>query len=238
MALSESQAGATSYFHSRECLPVRDADLLHKAFELRYQIYCLECRFLDATDYPGQFEQDEFDEASAHFCSYNLRDELVGYVRLIRPTDATPLPVLARCRPDTATARPQAESAEISRLMVREDYRRRRGDSLSGVSLDGEAVAQDGDRRTKSPRILLSLFRQMYRASLQSGIRYWFAAMEPSLARVLTRMHFCFTQIGPTTDYYGPVAPYVADLRDLEVSVQRRDPALMRWLTSDSDAEL
>lgn len=238
MALSESQAGAKTYFHSRECLPVRDADLLHKAFELRYQIYCLECRFLEARDYPGQFEQDEYDDLSAHFCSYNRRNELVGYVRLIRPTPETALPVLSRCRPDNMPSRPMEESAEISRLMVREDYRRRRGDSLSGVSLDGEGIGQDGDRRNKSPRILLSLFRQMYRASVQSGIRYWFAAMEPSLARVLTRMNFCFTQIGPTTDYYGPVAPYVADLRDLEIAVHGKDPALMRWMNSETDAEL
>jgi hypothetical protein len=36
--------------------------------------------------------------------------------------------------------------------------------------------------------------------------------------------------MGPETDYYGPVAPYLADLRDLEVQVGARRPELLRWL--------
>lgn len=84
--------------------------------------------------------------------------------------------------------------------------------------------------RKKSPQILLSLYRQMYAFSLNNGIRYWYAAMERPLARALTRMNFGFRQIGPPTDYYGPVALYLADLRELETLLGERDPALLAWM--------
>jgi N-acyl amino acid synthase of PEP-CTERM/exosortase system len=70
----------------------------------------------------------------------------------------------------------------------------------------------------------------MYAYSLKNEIRYWYAAMERSLARILSRMHFGFQQIGPATDYYGPVAPYVADLRVLEHQLGARNPLLLNWM--------
>ena len=235
MPLSHDQTKSAPYFHSCEYLPGRSEDLLRPAYELRYQIYCLECEFLDAEAYPGRFETDEYDAAAAHFCSYNRDEDLVGYVRLIIPTASKPLPVLDRC-PAIGGSIPSIElGAEISRLMVREDYRRRRGDSLSGAAID-DVMAPDIERRNKSPGILLSLYREMYQYSLSVNIRYWFAAMEPSLARILSRMSFSFRQIGPTTDYYGPVAPYVADLRDLEEAIHRRDPELLEWMRSPTSS--
>lgn len=77
---------------------------------------------------------------------------------------------------------------------------------------------------------MLAMYRQMYVYSVNNNIRYWYAAMERSLARVLSRMNFGFQQIGPFTDYYGPVALYVADLRVLEYQVSQRDPALLAWM--------
>jgi N-acyl amino acid synthase of PEP-CTERM/exosortase system len=86
------------------------------------------------------------------------------------------------------------------------------------------------DQRNPSPQIMLALYREMYVYSVNNNIRYWYAAMERSLARILARMNFGFQQIGPFTDYYGPVAPYVADLRVLEYQVGQRDPALLAWM--------
>jgi N-acyl amino acid synthase of PEP-CTERM/exosortase system len=70
----------------------------------------------------------------------------------------------------------------------------------------------------------------MYTYSLANGIRYWYAAMERPLARALTHMHFPFRQIGPVSDYYGKVAPYLGDLRELEAHLDKHDPALKAWM--------
>ena len=219
------------YFRSREGQLGRDEALMRSVFELRYQVYCKECGFLDAADYGDGLEQDEHDRNSAHFCAFNLPGSLVGYVRLVQADAVQTFPFQSHCTELLAGARlpPPAESAEVSRLMVRQDYRRRLGDTLQGVTVEsGDAPVRE--MRDNSPQIVLSLYRQMYAYSLENGIRYWYAAMERSLARVLMRMNFAFEQIGPQTDYYGPVAPYVADLRELEARIDESNPALMAWL--------
>ena len=116
--------------------------------------------------------------------------------------------------------------------MVRKNYRRRHGEQPpSGAAMDEDA-AYPHEMRNPSPQILLCLYRAMYLYSLKNGIRYWYAAMERSLARILTRMNFGFQQIGPATDYYGAVAPYVADLRFLEQQLSQKSPDLLHWMRS------
>lgn len=205
---------------------------LQRALELRFQVYCLECNFLSPDDYPEGVETDEHDESAAHFYAFDADEELVGYVRLIRPDAQHLFPIQKHCKVSAgegALPRP-AQAAEISRLMVRNDYRRRRGDRLSGVTAEQNKAAFAGERRHEAPQILLSLYRQMYAYSRESGIRYWYAAMERPLARSLLRLNFAFRSVGPETDYYGPVAPYLADLRELEAQVGERRPELLKWM--------
>ena len=163
---------------------------MQRAFELRYQVYCEECHFLPASDYPQRRESDDFDTHSAHFCAFNLRDELVGYVRLVRSNDRGGFPFQQHSGEllQGMALAPAPASAEISRLMLRQDYRRRRGDTLVGVTVEPEQDEAVPERRDHSPKILLGLYRQMYSYSLENGIRFWYAAMERSLDRVLTRV--------------------------------------------------
>jgi N-acyl amino acid synthase of PEP-CTERM/exosortase system len=213
---------------------------LRGAFALRYSVYCLECRFLDPQAYPDGLETDGHDRASAHFGAYNQSRELVGYVRLVPPDAQGRLPWELHCKSvrDGVRLPPRAHSAEISRLMVREDYRRRRGDMLSGVAKAETDVHARQDRRTKSPQILLTLYRQMYQFSLAHGTRHWYAAMERPLARTLKHMHFGFHQIGAQADYFGPVAPYLADLREMESQLALSQPDLLAWMQAPEGAIL
>jgi N-acyl amino acid synthase of PEP-CTERM/exosortase system len=82
----------------------------------------------------------------------------------------------------------------------------------------------------ESPQVLLSLYRQMYQHSNGCGIRYWYAAMERPLMRSLARMNFNFRQVGPEIEYFGTVAPFMLDLRQMELDVGRSNPALLAWL--------
>lgn len=216
----------SSCFRGREVNPGRDNALMRSVYQFRYDVYCNECGFLNGEDYPDRLEHDEHDDTSSHFAAFNRDDELAGYVRLVRPDAIQTFPFQNHCVTllNGVELPPAAKSAEISRLMVRQDYRRRMVDT-------GAAHQQaPRDSREDSPQILLSLYREMYEYSLNNGIRYWYAAMERSLARALTRMCFSFRQIGPATDYYGPVAPYVADLRELETRLAEFNPALLAWM--------
>lgn len=219
-------------FRSREVIQGRDVALLQQVFELRYQVYCQECGFLPADNYPDRCEIDSHDARSVHFCAFNLRDELVGYVRMVRPDRTLSFPFQDHYHDllAGATLVPASQAVEISRLMVIQAYRRRRGDVLAGVTLEEEPPLAGPDLRDHTPQILFSLYRQMYAYSLAHSTRYWYAAMERPLARALGQMGFGFSQIGPQIDYYGPVALYVGDLRQLEVQVGQHNPALMTWL--------
>lgn len=244
-------------FSARWSEGTSDPARLDEAHRLRFGVYCVDCGFLDAAEYPDGRERDIHDQSALHFYAYNHARELVGYVRLVRPTEGGRLPWQLHCLDllPGVVLPARHESAEVSRLMVRRDYRRRRGDLIHGVNtLDGASLqpnpssasgggtrgiaATAGDasrgeeRRNRSPQIMLSLYRRMYQQSLPAGIHYWYAAMEKPLARALQAMGFTFQRIGPETDYFGPVAPYLADLRQLEAQLSQRNPALLRWMKS------
>jgi len=95
----------------------------------------------------------------------------------------------------------------------------------------GQACAVfPGVRRDDASQVLMTLYRQMYAYSRANDISHWYAAMERPLARSLKRMNIAFRSIGPQTDYYGPVAPYLASLQEVEAQVGANDPAMLEWL--------
>lgn len=220
------------YFKSFKISPEAHEAKMRSVHALRFQVYCQECGFLPGRDYPDGLEYDEHDARSAHFCALDRSGALAGYVRLVSADTQGLFPFQAHCPglfdhvvlPDSRLA------GEISRLMVHQRYRRRRGDTLAGVTVTTERTPVAEERRNDSPQIMLSMFRQMYVYSIGSDIRYWYAAMERTLARALVRLGFTFNQIGPETDYYGPVAPYLADLRELELKVGETKPDLLTWM--------
>ena len=210
-----------------------ESNMPTSVFALRFQIYCIECRFLSPDEHPGGLERDEHDAVSAHFCELDASQDPAGYVRLVLPDASDRFPFQQHCEQlDPGACLPDAsESAEISRLIVHSAYRRRRTDRVPGLCADTDPAPLTGERRSNSPQILLSLYRQMYAFSVAHGIRYWYAAMERPLARSLKQLKFNFERLGPETDYFGPVAPYVADLRELEEQLAAAHPALFAWLT-------
>ncbi len=205
---------------------------LRSALELRYQVYCVECSFLCPDDYPDGTESDEHDDAGQHFFAYDPQDKLVGYVRLIRPDAEQRLPFQNHCKTFAGGVSPPlpGRAAEISRLMLRSDYRRLSSRGRGAVASGQPHAANAGDRRDQAAQVLLALYRQVYLYSRAHGIDHWYAAMERPLARSLLRMNIAFKEIGPLTDYYGPVAPYFANLHEVESQVAASNPALLAWL--------
>lgn len=228
---SLTDGGFAPHFLGRRVAPDADVALMDAILALRFQVYCRECAFLPPEQHPDGHESDAYDGVSAHFCATDARKDLAGYVRLVPADAAGQFPFQAHCASlfDAVQLPDPRQAGEISRLMVQSHYRRRRGDTLAGVTLASDAPPS-GERRNDSPQILLSMFRQMYAYSVAHGVRHWYAAMERPLARALRQLGFGFRAIGPATDYYGPVAPYLADLRELEVTVGETKPDLLRWM--------
>lgn len=219
------------------------SELLPDIYRLRYEVYCRECNFIDGQNFKNELEVDEYDDCSMHIGAYNLGNEIIGTVRLVQPKPDQPYPFETHCKVFDEFDYPErSEAAEISRLVVRRSYRRRRGDSMEGVSKDfvekGEAasikpVVDPHHRSSSSPLLLLGMYRELYRYSKQNDIRFWYAAMERSLAKSLEKMGFKFIPIGPETDYYGKVMPFIVDLQELNFRLKDENKFLAAWFNDE-----
>ena len=207
------------------------SDEMDEAFRLRYQVYCIERSFLDAEMYPTGSEVDDYDPYSQHFSAYDRSHRVAGSVRLVSHSPDFGYPYQSHCPVfQDVLLPPNEEAREISRLVVSKAYRRRQEDSQLGINESGaEPPAEFANKRGGHPIIVLGLFRVMYHYSLDCGVRYWYAAMERSLARLLVRYGFDFTSVGPQVDYYGPVSLYLGDLRRLEANLSVAQPDLYKW---------
>lgn len=233
------------YFNFRKVLKGdMESYVLKEIYRLRYDVYCLERHYLEASDFEEELEMDEYDDCSIHFAAYTLSNDIVGTVRLVQPAPGQVYPFETHCAAFPEFTYPARENAaEISRLVVKKTHRRRRGDSMEGISADfmekGSTKSIQPrptvrrDKRGNSPLLLLGMYRELYRYSRQNGIRYWYAAMERSLARSLEKMGFKFVPIGPQVDYYGPVTPFVADLDELIGRLQNENKFLAAWFNDE-----
>ena len=204
--------------------------LLEASYVLRYQVYCRERSFLPAHDYPEQFESDAFDRNSVHLGVVNTQGELVATARLVQPGVAG-LPVAARCEffvGETPLDDPARHVVEISRLSVSRKYNRRAGDGFYG--LQGPTSGNQGERRGGG-EIVLAIYKAIYQVSKRRGFTHWVMAAEKALRRLVGKYGFPFKAIGPETDYYGLVSPYLMDLREFdEVIESGQIPVLTEFL--------
>lgn len=219
----------------------RPGEVPNELFKLRYDVYCIERAFLKADDSYDGMEFDDYDDCAIHFAAYTMEESLVGTVRLVTPRAPRHFPFELHCSLfDGFVVPPRADCGEVSRLALKRTHRRRRADSMLGIPgfavahADGPAFSPEIERRSgNSPMLLLGMYREMYRHSRANGVRYWYAAMERSLARSLETMGFKFLPIGPQVDYYGPVTPHIVDLNDLNERLRKENSFLAAWFNDE-----
>ena len=230
------------YFHAR--LIDDDPHLLEKSYDLRYQVFCLERGFFCATDYPNKLESDEFDQHSLHFGAFDHTGELAATARLVQPGNAG-LPIYHHCTifpGETELQSTENKIVEISRLSVRQNYRRRRDEGFYGLKettdrrsgepeLVGNLERRSGIERRLGEKVIFTLYKSIYQVSKRLGFTHWLAATEKSLQRRLVTYGFPFRPIGPQIDYFGPVTPYIMALGDFDqIILERRIPVLEEFL--------
>ena len=113
---------------SFKVIRVSDQKQLKDVYKLRFKVYCEEWGFERPEKYPGRQETDEFDKHSVHFAAMDDSGKMVGTIRLILfSPDGFPLE--KHCDVDISAEGVSVEStAEVSRLIISKDYRKRTED--------------------------------------------------------------------------------------------------------------
>jgi N-acyl amino acid synthase of PEP-CTERM/exosortase system len=204
-------------------VPANGASLRERFYRLRYQVYCLENPFEDASAHPNGLEIDEFDAHSVNSLVIHVPTGMVaGGIRLILPCNGeSDLPVWRVCDRDVAANKaayvPASRTAEVSRNSVSKEFRQ-----LCVHTMDSEGRHEL--RRVMRHLSLGSLAAVIHMASV-NGITHITAAMESPMLRMFASLGLHFQKLGGPVEYHGVRQPAYAELDSLlaRVWVERPD---------------
>lgn len=218
---------------------VDNAQLLEAIHRLRYQVYVKEWGFEDPADHPEGLEKDAYDQRSRHIYVYTgSQHNVIGTARIILPSHSLlPLQEVFDTE-DSFLADPAYKVAEISRLAISKEYRRRavdrvifsgEGGNLGEVE-EREALeaAMGKERRKCEHELIRGIYLLIYRESLKLGLTHWCAVMARGLYILLLRWGIPFEQIGPAREYHGLRAPFALSIRTLEKVMSKKNPELLQ----------
>lgn len=199
--------------------------LIEQSFALRYQVYCLEKDFEASSCFDEDKESDQYDMRSVHSLVYHRRlARYIGSVRLVladRQAPDAPFPIenlcrnLHRARLAVAHRRASFQVAEISRFAVSKLRRAGAGNEtdLTGISARPSSLAPAAKPENEIlPHATLGLFTAIVRMSAANEVSHWYALMEPTLSRLLSRFGIYFQPVGPLLDHRGRRQPVMGDI--------------------------
>jgi N-acyl amino acid synthase of PEP-CTERM/exosortase system len=206
-------------FHFRK-IP-KDDPLINEVYRLRYKVYCEEWGFEKAADHPWGLETDEYDPYSVHMGAFSQESgQLIGTIRIILNSELG-FPIEKHCLFDTDLHWLNRDRvAEISRLAVSKEYRRRAVDNL--MYNDGQLAADHREmilklqeKRKQEFYIIMGLYTCMYLESIKMGLTHWYAVMARGLRILLKRMNIQLLPIGPEVYYHGLRIPYLGVIDEI-----------------------
>ncbi len=211
-----------------------DKGLMERLYSLRFKVYCHERGFFDEENYPTEIEFDEYDGQSVHFAALDKDDgEVVGTLRMILPGKHR-LPIEKYCpyikvNDDIQMGK---KFAEISRLVISKDLRRRKHDGHYYEAQEKDITGMDANgreyRRLATP-MTFGLYREMYWECKKIGVSHWYTLTERSLWRLLRKHGLLFECVGDEVDYCGPVKPYLASITNIEKELNERYPKFFEY---------
>jgi N-acyl amino acid synthase of PEP-CTERM/exosortase system len=205
--------GYKSYF---SIAPALDETSVEEVFFIRHDVYARELGFEPVRE--DQRETDQYDVRSKHCLLRTSREphRPVGCARVVFTDPAqldAPLPFELTCRNtldrsiiDPAKL-PRERIAEVSRLAVLSEFRRRKGEQATA------AVISEGDfgddKQPRFPFIPVSLYMGAVLLAQRHGIEYLFTLTEPRLAEHFGKLGVHIQPIGGPVEHRGQRIPSV-----------------------------
>jgi N-acyl amino acid synthase of PEP-CTERM/exosortase system len=192
------------YFELTQALSPESKD---EVYRLRHRVYCDELGFERARF--DEKERDEFDEQSRHLLLRSVKAGIsVGCVRLVMAhpeQPSLPLPfekilATAESREFDPAALPRRSIAEISRLTLAREFRRRRRIEARG---DVAHEAFGTPAHPTYPYVQLGLYLGAIALAEQLGISQLFLLTEPRLLVHFRRLGFPVRQVAGPVEHHG-----------------------------------
>lgn len=200
-------------------VPAVNPELVLEAQRIRHSVYCEELEW-ESCNGDG-LEVDSYDEHSLHCLLLAVRSQkYIGCVRLVLPKEGDPVhsfPLQELCVGRLYPGHPDlnqminGEVAEVSRLAIISDYRRRKNESHKPVPLDlDQDVIRKGRRRF--PYIPVGLYIGMLEMASIYGIKNLYLVTEHMLAVHFSRLGGNLTPVGDVVEHRGKRRPYMMDV--------------------------
>lgn len=196
------------------------------SYRLRYQVYCEDMSWEDATRFPDQMERDEYDAISRHFLVRRLRTKAwIAAMRLIvAPLEELPITRFTRVEAGRFPASARDQAMEISRLCVVAKYRR--GPRPPGQEPDPDDSFFGSGYRIRESWILLGLLGTANQYLRANGRRYLLFFGTDSLAKLVQRSGIAIEPIGPYVEHRGSRRPYLFDTQTGLLEVPQKAPEI------------
>ncbi|MEX0606337.1 MAG: PEP-CTERM/exosortase system-associated acyltransferase [Marinobacter sp.] len=218
-------------------------EAINEVFEVRYQVYCIDRPFEDPDCFVDKREHDAYDPRSAHaLIRHRITGDSVAAVRLVMsgneagqadfPMEAHCVHQMSRDAKSAIAGTPRNKIAEISRMAVSREFRRRlnEDETPSGIS-DFVSYSDSENGKRAMPYISLGLFAAILQMSVKHGITHWMAVMEPALLRRLKQFGVEFDHVGPVVEYHGRRRPAFTEAASLLEGIRKRRPDVWSLIT-------
>lgn len=209
----------------------------HDYLALRHKVFCEELKRLPACDlYFGDFqlESDAYDAHSLHILCRSLETGVAaGCSRMILPS-AIGLSIASRYTISYQSSISPSHIGELSRLAIASELRRYRGERASEGGHEHATQPSYRARMTDKKygsHVAMGLYRENFKLAHRYGITHFYAAMEPSLARLLVRQGFPFQKAGPLNTQIKPARqPYLIGVHAIRAAMPACDTCLPEFM--------
>lgn len=231
--------GFKRYF---ELVPGVSEELKDAVYGIRHSVYCEELGFEPVG--PDRRERDEYDAHSEHILIRSApSDRFIGCMRLVRARPEQPLypfPFERTCNAtlDRRVIDPLSVArgtvAEISRLAVVRDFRRRKGEQRTADAVGN--LDFGSETRPRFPYIQVGLYLGTFALATRLGIDTLFVLTEPRLAEHFTKLGVRVRQIGGPVEHRGMRAPFVMNVKEAIAGLRFYVRPLYRVIEQEIDA--
>ena len=190
-------------------------ELRDEVFRIRHNVYCEELAFEKVKD-EGK-EHDEFDgQSTFSMIKHKPSNIYTSCVRVVKSANQSEaLPIEKYCIEAIQNKElhpsnfPRHEIAEISRLAVKAEFRRRKTDKFKGSAIGAISESSYSETELRCfPFIAIGLYMAAATMCIETGVKHIYVMMEPRLARSMKFVGINFVQLGDPIDYHGLRAPY------------------------------